>query len=163
MRVGVATAAGFSGMLLLGGCVTVPYGPTVPIMPAHGKSWSQFQSEDADCQDYAESRVAGRAREANNRAVTTAIIGTALGAGLGAAVGGGNGAAIGAAGGALVGTDIGAHDARYSQATLQGRYNLAYAQCMESHGNRVPGEEEGPPPGYGDRYDRDEPPPPSRY
>src|SRR5258706_1332465 len=162
MRLSLVSAAGLSALVLLGGCVSVPDGPTVPVTPARGKPWSQFQREDADCQDYAYSRVAGRAHEANNRALTSAIIGTALGAGLGAAVGGGQGAAIGAASGAVVGTAVGAHDSRFAQGSLQGRYNLAYAQCMETHGNRVPDldEDEGPPPGYGRPYDRDYPPPP---
>ena len=163
MRVRFATVAGLSALVLLGGCVTVPDGPTIPVMPAKGKPFSQFQREDADCQDFAYSRVARGAHEANNRAFTSALIGTALGAGLGAAVGGGQGAAIGAAGGAVVGTSIGTHDSRFSQGTLQGRYNVAYAQCMESHGNNVPGmdDEEGPPPqGYGRPYGGDYPPPP---
>lgn len=158
----LATAAGLSALLLLGGCVTTPDGPTVPVMPGKGKSWSQFQRDDAECQDFAYDRTAGNAHRANNRAVTSAIIGTALGAGLGAAVGGGRGAAIGAAGGAVVGTAAGAHDSRFSQGTIQGQYNLAYAQCMQSHGNRVPDfdDEEGPPPGYGGRPYGDYPPPP---
>jgi hypothetical protein len=163
MRLRVATAAGLSTLVLLGGCVSAPDGPTVPAEPSHGKSWSQFQSEDAECQDFAYSRVEGRARQANNRALTSAIIGTALGAGLGAAIGGGNGAAIGAASGAVVGTSIGTRDSRYAQDTLQGRYNIAYAQCMYSHGNRVPGfgdEEPGPPRDYNRDDNRDYPPPP---
>jgi len=165
MKLRVSAFAGISALLFLGGCVTAPDGPTIPVMPAKGKSFSQFQGEDQECQDFAESRVAGRAKAANNRAVTDAIIGTALGAGLGAAVGGGNGAAIGAASGAVVGTAYGSGDARYSQHTLQGRYNMAYAQCMESHGNRVDDDEYGPPPPpryrhYDDEYGPPPPPPP---
>ena len=85
--------AGISALLLLGGCVTPPDGPTVPVMPAKGKPFAQFEREDAECQDFAQSRVAGSAKRANDKAVTSAIIGTALGAGLGAAIGGGRGAA----------------------------------------------------------------------
>jgi hypothetical protein len=162
MKMRVAAFAGISALVLLGGCVTAPDGPTVPVMPAKGKPFAQFQNEDAECQDFAESRVAGSAKRANDKAVTTAIIGTALGAGLGAAIGGGRGAAIGAASGAVVGTAVGTNDTRFRQDTLQGRYNLAYAQCMESHGNRVPetGDDEGPPPGYGHGGYNDYPPPP---
>jgi len=166
MKLRVAAFAGISALVFLGGCVTVPDGPTVPVMPARGKPFAQFQREDSECQDYADSKVAGRAKRANDRAVTTAIITTALGAGLGAAVGGGRGAGIGAASGAVVGTAIGANQSRFSQGTLQGRYNLAYAQCMQSHGNRVPDmdEEEGPPPGpYGRPYGPPPPPPPPGY
>jgi hypothetical protein len=162
MKKRVAAFAGISALVLLGGCVTAPDGPTVPVMPAKGKPFAQFEREDSECQDFAESRVAGAAKRANDKAVTTAIIGTALGAGLGAAVGGGRGAAIGAASGAVVGTAIGTNDTRFRQDTLQGRYNLAYAQCMESHGNRVPDLEgdESPPRGYRQGYDDYPPPPP---
>lgn len=158
----ILAAGAISALVLLEGCVTQPYGPTVPVMPGQGKSFSEFQRDDAECQDYADSRVAGRAREANNHAVTDAIVGTALGAGLGAAVGGGKGAAIGAASGAVLGTAVGSNDSRYSQHGLQGRYNLAYAQCMSAKGNRV--DDGGPPPGYRDyRGDYPPPPPPPGY
>jgi hypothetical protein len=161
MKLRASALAGISAMILLGGCVTAPEGPTIPVMPAKGKPFAQFQQEDMQCQDFAQSRIAGAAKEANDHAVTDAIIGTALGAGLGAAVGGGRGAAIGAASGAVVGTSIGSNDARFSQRTLQGRYNLAYAQCMSSHGNEVDGYNYGPPPPrYYGRPGYDYPPPP---
>lgn len=166
MKLRVSALAGISALVFLGGCVTAPDGPTIPVMPAKGKSFTQFQSEDAECQDFAESKVAGKAKEANNRAVTDALIGTALGAGLGAAVGGGRGAGIGAASGAVVGTAYGSNDARYSQNSLQGRYNLAYAQCMEAKGNHVGDDEYGPPPPRYYRHDDDgygPPPPPPGY
>ena len=158
MKMRVAAFAGISALVVLGGCVTPPEGPTVPVMPAHGKPFAQFQREDGECQDYAESRTAGAAKRAND------------GAGLGAAIGGGQGAAIGAASGAVVGTAVGTNDSRFRQDTIQGRYNLAYAQCMQSHGNRVPdmGDDEGPPPGYDRRggyndYPPPPPPPPPGY
>jgi outer membrane lipoprotein SlyB len=168
MRLRSATSAGALSLFLLAGCASVPEGPTVPVMPAKGKSFSQFQSEDAECQDYAAARVERSAHRANDRALATALIGAAIGAGLGAAAGEGEGEAIttGAIAGGAIGTSIGANDSRFAQGTIQGRYNLAYAQCMHGKGNRIPGadDEEGPPPGYGDRYDRDyPPPPPSRY
>ena len=158
MKSRLAATAAISALVLLGGCVTQPYGPTVPVMPGKSKSFAQFQQDDAYCQDFAQSRVAGQAHAANNRAVTSAILGTALGAGLGAAVGGGNGAAVGAASGAVVGTAVGADQSRFSQGSLQGRYNIAYAQCMQAAGNHVP---YGPGEGYGPRgYDGGYPPPP---
>ncbi len=138
MKKHTAALAAISALFLLEGCVTQPYGPTVQVMPGKGKSFEAFQQDDAMCQNYADSRVAGRAHQANNRAVTDAIIGTALGAGLGAAIGGGRGAAIGAGSGAIFGTAIGSNISRFSQASLQGRFNLAYAQCMASRGNQVP-------------------------
>ena len=45
----------------------------------------------------------------------------------------------GAGAGALGGTAVGAGPAQGAQASLQQRYNLAYAQCMYSRGNQVPG------------------------
>ncbi len=158
----------FRGILLaaaaatvLSGCVTPPMGPTVPVMPGSGKSLDAFQQDEAVCEDYASRRVAGQAEAANNQAVGEGIIGTALGAGLGAAVGGGRGAAIGAASGAVVGTAVGSNTSAGAQYTIQQRYDMAYAQCMRTKGNRVPGMgprryPPPPPPGY---YPPPPPPP----
>jgi hypothetical protein len=106
-------------------------------MPTKGKSFADFQREDAECQDYADTRVAGRAQAANNRAVRDTVIGAALGTAVGAALNRRNGAGPGAAAGAVLGAGVAANDAEYSQASLQGRYNLAYAQCMTAKGNEV--------------------------
>jgi hypothetical protein len=154
MKSRLAAIAAISALVLLEGCVTQPDGPTVPVMPGRNRSFAEFQRDDAECQGFAQSRVAGDAHRANNRAVTDAIIGTALGAGLGAAVGGGHGAAVGAGTGAVFGSAVGANRSAYSQETIQGRYNIAYAQCMQAHGHQVPDFDGGP----GD--DRDYPPPP---
>jgi uncharacterized protein YcfJ len=83
--------------------------------------------------------VAGQAQSANNRAVGTAAITTVLGAGLGAAIGGGRGAAIGAGSGALGGAAIGAGGSSNQQLSIQQQYDNAYAQCMFTRGNMVPG------------------------
>jgi outer membrane lipoprotein SlyB len=165
MKTRLAAIAAISALVLLEGCVTQPDGPTVPVMPGKNKSFSEFQRDDADCQGFAQSRVAGDAHRANNRAVTDAIIGTALGAGLGAAVGGGHGAAVGAASGAVFGSAVGANRSVFSQDTIQGRYNIAYAQCMQAHGDQVPyGPEEGPGPrGDDGEYGPPPPPPPPGY
>jgi uncharacterized protein YcfJ len=118
---------------------------------------SVFQRDDAQCRQFASGQVQGGAQAANNRQVGTAVIGTLLGAGLGAAIGGGRGAAIGAGAGALGGTAVGAGPSAESQYSLQDRYNTAYAQCMYTNGNQVPGfRPAGPPPGYAPDY----PPPP---
>ena len=102
-----------TAITMLGGCVTPPMGPTVAVMPAANKPFAAFQQDDADCRGYANQQVAGGAEAANNKSVTEAIIGTALGAGLGAAVGGGRGAAVGAASGAVVGSAVGANTGAY--------------------------------------------------
>ena len=122
--------------------------PTVMVYPGRGKSPQEFGAEQAGCEQFASSQTAPGAAAANQQAVGGTLLGSALGAGLGAAIGGGRGAAIGAAGGALAGTTYGAAGAGYRQATLQRQYDIAYAQCMAAHGNRVPGYRPPPPP-YG--------------
>ncbi len=139
------------GVLLLGGCVQPPMGPTIAVMPAPHKPFDVFQNDQLVCKDYANQQVAGGAQQANNQQVLTGVAGTVLGAGLGAAIGGGRGAAIGAASGATAGTLYGAGGAQYAQMSLQQQYDLAYAQCMYGHGNQVPGfapAYSSPPPRY---------------
>ena len=131
---------------VLAGCVSAPMGPTAYASPGRNKSPAAFQQDEQMCEDYAGQRTAGQAEAENNKAIGTALIGTALGAGLGAAVGGGHGAGIGAASGAVVGTAVGANQSNRAQWSLQQRYNVAYLECMQSHGNSVP--PEGWPPGY---------------
>jgi hypothetical protein len=149
-------------LLLLNACASEPLGPTIPVMPAPGKPFDVFQSDQALCKQYASGQVQGGAQQANNRQVGTAVIGTLLGAGLGAAIGGGRGAAIGAGAGAVGGTAVGAGPSENAQYSLQQQYNLSYSQCMYSRGNQVPGYQPAgpppPPPGYG--YP---PPPPPGY
>jgi hypothetical protein len=171
LRIRVPSAV-IATALLLAGCTTPPMGPTVQVMPAPGKPFDVFQSDQALCKQYADGQVAGGAQQANNSQVLTGIAGTLLGAGLGAAIGGGRGAAIGAGAGAIGGTAVGAGPAQAAQYSLQQRYNTAYSQCMYSRGNQVPGFQAGPsgppqrgyggpppgytpPPGY--------PPPPPQY
>ena len=129
----------FATLLLLGGCVAPPMGPTIPVMPAPYKPFDVFRQDQAECTGYARQQVAGGAQAANNQQVATGVAGTVLGAGLGAAIGGGRGAAIGAAEGATVGTIAGFGPAQLAQISLQQRYDMFYAQCMYAHGNQVPG------------------------
>ncbi|HTU55187.1 MAG TPA: peptidoglycan-binding domain-containing protein [Acetobacteraceae bacterium] len=132
-------AAGLALPLLLAACAQTPMGPTVPVMPAPGKPLEQFQTDQIVCKQFAEQSVSGQAQNANVRGVGAAALTTVLGAGLGAAIGGGQGAAIGAASGALGGAGIGATTSSQAQGSIQYQYNLAYAQCMYSRGNQVPG------------------------
>ena len=137
------TGAGVSSVVVLGlvlsGCAQTPMGPTVQVMPGPGKSFEAFTFDQAGCKQYAESSVAGQAQNANNRAVGAAAIGTVLGAGLGAAIGGGRGAAIGAGSGAIAGTGVGMGSSSNEQYSIQQQYDNAFAQCMYSKGNMVPG------------------------
>jgi hypothetical protein len=125
--------------LVLSGCAQTPLGPTVQVMPGPGKSFEAFTYDQAGCKQFAESSVAGQAQNANNRAVGAAAIGTVLGAGLGAAIGGGRGAAIGAGSGAIAGTGVGMGSSSNEQYGIQQQYDNAFAQCMYSKGNMVPG------------------------
>ncbi len=138
MKRSIGAVAGSAMLVLLAGCATQPVGPTVAVMPAANKNFDTFQQDQSVCTGYASQQVGGQAQAANNQAVGGAILGTALGAGLGAAAGGGVGAAIGAASGAVVGTGMGAGYSGGSGYQIQQRYNIAYAQCMAAHGNKVP-------------------------
>jgi len=125
--------------LLLAACAQTPMGPTVNVMPGPTKSLSDFQTDQLVCKQFAEQAVSGQARNANIRGLGAAALTTAVGAGLGAAIGGGHGAGIGAAGGALGGAGIGAVTSSNAQASIQDQYNNAFAQCMYTRGNQVPG------------------------
>jgi hypothetical protein len=91
--------ASVTAVVLLGGCVQQPPGPTVAVMPAPYKPFEVFQQDQAICMAYGKQMTNGQAQAANTQSVGTAAVGTVLGAGLGAAIGGGTGAAIGAASG----------------------------------------------------------------
>lgn len=144
MSIRHAVAAGIAAAALAG-CVTVPTGPEIAVMPGSRKSFDEFRSDDLACRDYAQSFVGGpaAAQGANDAAVTNAVVGTAIGAAAGAVLGSasgnsGPGAAIGAGAGLLVGSAAGSNAAGYSSYSLQRRYDTAYAQCMYARGNQVP-------------------------
>lgn len=135
---------------LLGACATVPTGPSVLVLPGGGKSFEQFQGDDAMCRQWAYQQ-AGTApgQAAGESAVTSAMVGTIVGAAAGAALGAaaGNpalGAAAGAGAGLLFGSAGGAGAAQYSGAQAQQRYDIAYQQCMYAKGNQIPGVIRGP-------------------
>jgi hypothetical protein len=127
------------------GCATVPSGPSVLVLPAPGKPFEQFRSEDALCQQYARQQIGLSPQETvNKNTASGAAIGTAVGAGIGAAIGAasgnaGQGAAIGAGTGLLIGTAEGSNAGQYYGYEAQRRYDNAYVQCMFSQGNAVPG------------------------
>ncbi|HEY1962519.1 MAG TPA: hypothetical protein VGG69_08880 [Rhizomicrobium sp.] len=152
-----------SSVLLLTACATTPSGPMIPVMPGPNKSPAAFSADQAACEQYAANEVQGHIQGAQNNQVANGVIGGALGAGIGAATAGSaaTGAAIGGGIGALLGT---ASAAGWDQGAIQQHYDMAYASCMNAHGNRVPGPPPhrprwyyrhgyAPPPGYG-------PPPP---
>ena len=149
---------------ILSGCVTTPMGPTIPASPGPNKPWAAYQQDEQVCEDYAHQRVAGQAEAAEQPRGRVRVDRHCAGVlVLGAAVGGGRGAGIGAASGAVVGTAVGANQSGHAQYSLQQRYNIAYGECMTSHGDVVqwaPGYPYPPPPppsGY------PPPPPPPGY
>ncbi|MDD2876319.1 MAG: glycine zipper family protein [Acidiphilium sp.] len=148
-----------AGVLLLGlaGCtVAPPSGPTVVAMPGQGVAFDTFQKDDDYCRYYASQHTGsgGGANAASQSATNTAIGGTLLGTAAGALLGaaGGNagmGAAIGAGSGLLLGSAAAGGNAQGAADSLQAQYNVAYAQCMVGHGNKMEGYAGGPGPSYG--------------
>jgi hypothetical protein len=132
-------------LLVLSGCATVPAGPSVMVLPAPGKPFEVFQSEDSNCKWWANQQGGLSAEHAvNQNTVSGAIVGTVIGAGLGAAIGAisgnpGMGAAIGAGSGVLGGTISGANAGQGYAWEAQRRYDIAYQQCMYAKGNQVAG------------------------
>lgn len=131
---------GLAGLTLLGGCATMPDGPSVMALPGTGKSFEQFRSDDAECRDYALAQVGGKTAQqaADQSAARSAAVGTVLGAAAGAAIGGSEGAGVGAGTGLLFGSAVGADAAYGGGGATQRRYDNAYVQCMYAKGQKVP-------------------------
>lgn len=159
----------------LAGCATVPAGPSEMVLPGEGKPFEQFQAEDADCRQWANTQVGTTPGQAwTESALSHATIATLLGAALGAAIGAasgdaGIGAAIGAGSGALGGTLAGVGAGQATAGTVQSRYDIAYQQCMYAKGNQIPmrGKVQPhngapPPPGPSGFPSSPPPPPPPR-
>ncbi len=131
-------------LLTVGGCVSVPTGPSVMALPGTGKTFEQFQADDAVCRQWALQQTGTTPEAAATQStIGGAAIGTVVGAGLGAALGAvsghaGTGAAIGAGGGLLVGTAAGASAGQTAGLSAQRRYDGAYQQCMYAKGNQIP-------------------------
>lgn len=132
-------------LMALSGCVTLPTGPSVRVLPGTGKSFEAFQIDDAVCRQWADRSIGISPQETiNQTAASGAVVGTALGAGVGALLGAaagnaGAGAAIGAGSGLLLGTASGADAGNISGYEAQRRYDNTYIQCMYAKGNQVPG------------------------
>ncbi len=165
MRLFKLTRLAVSAPLLagLGACaVSPPTGPSVMVLPGQGKTYAQFQADDAACRGAAAQSIGYQSpsQAAGQAAIGSAAVGTALGAAAGAAIGAaagnaGAGAAIGAGTGLLAGTVAGAGGAQASAAEMQQHYDVTYLQCMAGKGNKVPPLPStgfitypSPPPGY---------------
>jgi hypothetical protein len=151
-----------SASLLLGACMSLPKGPSAMALPGTGKSQDQFRYDDEDCRKFADAQIGGATPSdvANSTAAKSAVVGTAIGAGVGAAFGGYGGAAVGAGFGLLTGAAVGASAGESTAYALQRRYDQAYIQCMYSKGHKVPvtGHLSSRPPSY---VPPPPPPPPS--
>jgi hypothetical protein len=134
-RISIATQ--LFAAVLLSGCATSPMGPTALVMPASGKPFDVFVQEQAMCKQFAGGEVEGGATMSNLKQLGTMVVSTALGGGLGAAVRGRRGAEIGGAVGAIGGSAMAGHGSARDQNSLQGRYDMAYTQCMYSRGNQI--------------------------
>lgn len=158
MKPVLPVTASMAALVLAGGlagcAVAPPSGPTVVSMPGPGVSFDQFRRDDETCRYYASRAInPGEAQAASQSATNTAVGGTLLGAAAGALFGaaGGNagtGAAIGAGSGLLLGSAMAGGNAQGSANSMQARYNVAYAQCMVGHGNKMEGYAGGTGPAY---------------
>lgn len=134
-RIGAAAA-----VLVLGGCVVIPQGPSQHALPGSRMSFDQFAADDASCRQYASAQVGGNdaVRNANDAAVGSALAGAVIGAAAGGLLGGHGGAGVGAGVGLITGSAIGAGAAQASYYGTQHRFDGAYHQCMYARGHRVP-------------------------
>ena len=157
----------------LAGCVSVPTGPSVMVLPGDSRSFDQFRFDEADCRNFAASQAGSAEQAQSDSMARSAVLGTVVGALAGAAIGGnrnavGTGAAVGLGMGAVAGSGA-AQSAGYS---MQRRYDMGYQQCMYAKGHKVagyqarastysypPAPSQGyvPPPGSAPNY----PPPPA--
>jgi hypothetical protein len=108
------TGAAFAAVLALCGCASPAIGPTIAVMPAPTKSFEVFRLDQRQCMEHATAQ------------------GDMVQAGM---VQGGMAQEDMVEGGAA----NGANPARQARVSSQERYDIAYAQCMSSRGNRVPG------------------------
>lgn len=128
------------GLLALAGCAQMPIGPTVQATPAPYKPFDVFAAEDSACRDWA-AHTSGSAPvdAAAQDFVGATVAGTVIGAAVGGLAGGQSGAGVGAAFGMLTGAAVGADQSYYRAYGAQGRYDMAYQQCMYAKGNGLPG------------------------
>jgi hypothetical protein len=111
------------------------------VLPGSGKNFDQFRADDFECRNYAFAQSGAKTPDqaGSDAGVNTAAVGAVVGAAAGAAIGRSGhaavaGAGLGTAGGALAGTGTAAHSAR----TVQGRYDIAFQQCMYAKGHQIP-------------------------
>ncbi len=109
-------AIALASALVLGGCASMPTGPSLMALPGSGRTFEQFRFDDAECQQYAFQQIGGTTAQkaANESATRSAVVGTAVGA--------------------VAGADAG----QRSGYGTQRQYDNAYVQCMYARGHKVP-------------------------
>src|SRR6185436_14773418 len=138
MKTSVKVAA-IGAALLLAGCMTMPSGPTVMVLPGTGMSFDQFRADDLDCRAYANNQTGISPNSAAaNSGISSAAIGTVIGAVAGGAIGGSSGAAAGAGAGLIGGSMYGASTGYGSGYAVQRQYDNSYTQCMYAKGHKIP-------------------------
>ena len=134
-------AIGAIAAATIAGCVTVPTGPSVMVLPGDGRSFDQFRYDESDCRNYAYSQTGSAEQAQADSVARSALLGTIIGAAAGAALGGNSrSTGAGAAAGLALGTVGGAGAAQGSAYGIQRRYDNAYQQCMYSKGHRIAGQ-----------------------
>ncbi len=133
-------AIALAAALILGGCASMPTGPSLMALPGSSKTFDQFRSDDAECQRYAFQQIGGTTAQqaADESAARSAAVATVIGAAAGAAIDGKSGAGVGAGMGLIVGSMVGADSAQRSGYGTQRQYDNAYVQCMYARGHKVP-------------------------
>src|SRR5262245_39049788 len=63
------TSASMLMAVTLSGCVTAPAGPSVAAMPGEGKNFDTFQSDDANCRQYAAQQTGIAPTDAANQSL----------------------------------------------------------------------------------------------
>ena len=127
-------------VLLASGCVSMPTGPGVMVLPGTGKNFDQFRADDMECRQFASNQVGGTTAEQAqaDSAVKSGAVGAAVGAVAGAVIGGRGSAAAGAGTGLIIGGVAGAGTGNSSGRGLQQRYDIGYQQCMYAKGHKIP-------------------------
>lgn len=133
-------AAGLALGALLCGCMQMPLGPSVAVMPSPYKPFDVFIQDDQLCRDWAARSIGmpGRDRAADQMLAST-LAGAAIGTVAGAMAGGDRGVGTGAAIGTVLGASVGANQSGIIAWNAQRRYDAAYQQCMYAKGNVVRG------------------------
>jgi hypothetical protein len=119
------------------GCSSAVQSPTVVVAPAQDKSPSAFAADNSTCTAVATQQGEAAKNSANMQIAGSAVMNAAFSAGNSVAAGArGSMVAANAATGALTSAIA---SGQAAQATLQRRFDLAYAECMYARGNSLPG------------------------